>query len=144
MRGTDARVFGRLTASLAMLAVALLQVGCSGSTRIDGRVVSGPVGLAVVVDPSDDRLSEPGIPGVEVALLRESSGSSGGAMITRAVSDEAGNFTFTLARGQHPAGPVSVRTRGDGVFTSRSRSYLPRGNQRLLCTVMTQPERGGP
>lgn len=144
MRGTDARVFGRLMAALAAIAMVALQIGCSGSTRVGGRVVSGSVGLAVVVDPSDDRLSEPGIPGVEVALLRESTSATGGAMITRAVSDDQGNFTFTLARGQHPAGPVIVRTRGDGVFTSRSRSYLPRGTQQLLCTVITQPDRGDP
>ena len=143
MRGTDARVFGRLATLAAAIAVAMLQIGCSGSTRINGRVVSGPVGLAVVVDPSDDRLSEPGIPGVEVALLREAAGSSSGAMIARVVSDDEGNFTFTLAQGQHPGGPVTVRTRGEEVFTSRSRAYLPRGDQRLLCTVMTKPDAGG-
>ena len=143
MRRTDARVFGRMM-MLAAVVVAFVQVGCAGATRIDGRVVAGSVGLAVVVDPGDERLSEPGIPGVEVALLRETNTTSGGAMITKAVSDEEGNFRFTLARGQHPAGAVIVRTRGEGVFTSRSRSYLPRGTQQLLCTVMTEPDRGDP
>jgi hypothetical protein len=89
------------------------------------------------------RSKTPGLPGIEVALLRESSTSSG-AMITSAVSDDQGNFRMTLARGQHPGNAVIVRTRGDGVYTSRSRTYLPRGNQQLLCTVIAQPERTVP
>lgn len=139
MRRTDARVLGLI----ALLAAALLQIGCSGATRVNGRVVSGPVGLAVAVDAGDERLQEPGIAGVEVALLRETSGSAG-SLITKAVTDEEGNFRMTLARGAHPGGAVIVRARGDAVYTSRSKAYLPRGNQVLLCTVMTRPDRADP
>lgn len=139
MHRTDARVLGKLAPLIATIVAALTMTGCSGATRIDGRVVSGPVGLAVVVDQSDERLLEPGIPGVEVALLQDSS-TAGGAVIATATSDEEGNFRMTLARGRHPGGQVIVRTRSDSIYTARSRAYLPRAGQRLLCTVMPRPE----
>ena len=143
MRCTDARVFGRSSRLAALFAAALLLVGCSGATRINGRVIEGPVGLAVVVEPSDERLANPGLPGIEVALLRETASTSA-AIITTAVTDEEGNFRMTLARGQHPGNAVIVRARGEGIYTSRSRAFLPRGNQQLLCTVIAQPARTDP
>jgi hypothetical protein len=137
---TDARLIGQVLLMVLAGVLAAGLTGCSGATRIDGRVVPGPVGLAVVVDPGDERLLADGVPGVEVALLRDSATNAGGATIMTAVSDETGSFRFTLRRGQHPAGPVIVRTRGAAVYTSRSRAYLPRAGQKLLCTVMLQPE----
>jgi hypothetical protein len=138
MHRKDARVPGRIIPALALALIALVQIGCSGATRINGRVVKGPVGLAVIVDPTDERLSEPGVPGAEVAMLRETASNSG-SMLLSTTADEEGNFTFTLARGQHPGGAVIIRTRGPGIYTARSRTYLPKGNQVLLCTVMPQP-----
>ena len=138
MHRTDARMLGKLAFVLAAVAAAFALSGCAGSTRIDGRVVSGPVGLAVVVDQTDERLAEPGVPGVEIALLQESS-TAGGAVIATTTSDEDGNFRITLARGRHPGGQIVVRARGDAIYTARSRAYLPRGGQRLLCTVMPRP-----
>ena len=76
MHRKDASVLGRAIPALAPALIALLQIGCSGATRIQGRVIPGPVGLAVVVDPTDERLTQPGIPGVEVAMLRESASNS--------------------------------------------------------------------
>ncbi len=142
MHRKDARVLGRIIPALAALA-ALIQIGCSGATRIDGRVIPGPVGLAVIVDPTDERLAQPGVAGVEVAMLRESASNSG-SMFMNTTTDEQGNFSFTLGRGQHPGGAVIIRTRGPGIYTARSRSYLPKGAQKLLCTVMLQPEARAP
>lgn len=139
MRRTDARVLGKPVLFTLLLLAAAVQIGCRGATRIDGRVVSGPVGLAVVVDQSDERLLADGLSGVEVALLQDTSTTSG-AVIASTVSDEDGNFRFTLARGRHPGGSVIVRARGDTIYTARSRAYLPRAGQRLLCTVMTRPD----
>ncbi|MEA5522312.1 hypothetical protein [Limnoraphis robusta] len=138
MHRKDARVLGRIIPALTIALIALVQIGCSGSTRIKGRVITGPVGLAVIVDPTDERLANPGVPGVEVAMLRESASNSG-SMLMNTTTDEEGNFSFSLARGQHPGGAVIIRTRGPGIYTARSRSYLPKGNQVLLCTVMPQP-----
>jgi hypothetical protein len=138
MHRKDARVLGRIIPVLALALLVVAQIGCSGATRINGRVITGPVGLAVVVDPTDERLSQPGVPGVEVAMLRESASNSA-SMLMSTTTDEQGNFSFTLARGQHPGGAVIIRTRGPGIYTARSRSYLPKGTQKLLCTVMTQP-----
>ena len=138
MHRKDPRVLGRAIPALALALIALLQIGCSGATRIQGRVIPGPVGLAVVVDPTDERLTQPGIPGVEVAMLRESASNSA-SMLMNTTTDDVGNFTFTLARGQHPGGAVIIRTRGPGIYTARSRTYLPQGAQKLLCTAMPQP-----
>lgn len=145
MHRKDARVSGLncLKTLLALCCLAL--AACSGSTRVTGKVVHGPVGLAVVVDPGDERLDKPGIPAAEVALLRDTGpGSAGGAVIVKSVSDEAGNFTLTLAKGQHPGGAVMVRVKGEGFFLSRSRAFLPRGTQQLLCTVIEQKEAPSP
>ncbi len=138
MHRKDARVLGRIIPVLVIALLALAQIGCSGATRVHGRVVTGPVGLAVIVDPTDERLTQPGVPGVEVAMLRESASNSG-SMLMSTTTDEQGNFMFTIARGQHPGGAVIIRTRGPGIYTARSRSYLPTGNRKLLCTVMPQP-----
>lgn len=138
MHRKDARVLGRIIPALALALITLVQVGCSGATRIHGRVITGPVGLAVVVDPTDERLTRPGIPGVEVAMLRESASNSA-SMLMSTTTDEEGNFIFTLARGQHPGGAVIIRTRGPDIYTARSRTYLPKGGRKLLCTAMPQP-----
>lgn len=144
MRRTDARGLIRTMTVLVSLVYASALTGCASSTRFDGRVIPGSTGLAVVVDPADERLKIPGVPGVEVALLRGSASNSGGAVIMETVTGEDGNFSFTLGRGQHPGGPIMVRTRGAGVFTSRSQTYLPRGSQKLLCSVMVDPSRPAP
>ncbi len=143
MHRKDARVLGRIIPLLAIALFTVAQIGCSGATRINGRVITGPVGLAVIVDPTDERLTLPGVPNVEVAMLRESASNSG-SMLMSTTTDDQGNFMFTLARGQHPGGAVIIRTRGPGIYTARSRSYLPKGNQKLLCTVMAQPTSSGP
>lgn len=141
MRRTDARVLIRtMTVMLSIFFVSGLS-GCSGSTKFGGRVIPGSAGLAVVVDPGDERLTTPGVPDIEVALLRGSASNAAGAVMMETVTDSDGNFSFTLGRGQHPGGPVLVRTRGPGIFISRSRTYLPRGSQRLLCSVMPDPGR---
>lgn len=141
MHRTDARVLSRTMTVLAALALIPMLAACQASTKFGGRVIPGSAGLAVVVDPGDDRLDVPGVPDIEVALLRSSASNSGGSVMMETVTDADGNFTFTLGRGQHPGGPVLVRTRGPGVFTSRSRAYLPRGSQKLLCSVMLDPGR---
>lgn len=139
MLGKEAGTWTRLG---ALIGVAMVLVGCAGTMKIKGRVVGGPVGVAVVVDHDDERLSEAGIAGVDVSLLREDGGSAG--LIAKGLSDAEGNFVISLRQGQHPGGAVVVRTKGDGVFTARSRTFLPSGDQRLLCTVIenkgeTQP-----
>lgn len=144
MHRTDAGVIGRILSTLALMA-ALAAVGCRGNQTIRGKVIPGTVGLAVAADPGDERLELPGVEGIEVALLRDAGhGSPGGGVITKDVSDELGNFEITLRRGQHPAGPVIIRTQGPGVYLSRTRAYLPRGSQRLLCTVIEIKEPSGP
>ncbi|MEM9372427.1 MAG: hypothetical protein AAGA55_02185 [Planctomycetota bacterium] len=125
---------------LCLSLLALLLAGCNGSVRFSGRVIPGPVGVATVVAGDDARLSEPGVPGVDVALLQATS-ARGGSVVASTVTDENGAFEIILGRGQHPGGPVIVRVQGDSVFDARSRSYLPVAGQSLLCTVITREPR---
>lgn len=136
-------MIARATAVLATVLLALTLVGCGGSIRFNGRVIPGPVGVATVVASDDERLSEPGVAGVEVALLRATS-ARGGGLVTRVVTDENGSFEVVLGRGEHPGGPVIVRVEGDAIFDARSRAYLPTAGQSLLCTVITREPRKDP
>ncbi len=120
---------------IALAAAAMLLVGCGGTSKIRGKVVPGPVGVATVVASDDERLENPGLAGVEVALLRDA-GPRGGGVIAKVVSDETGSFEIPLGRGQHPGGAVVVRVQGDSVFSAHTRSFLPSGGQHLLCTAV--------
>jgi len=123
-----------------LASLTLMLIGCGGSIRFSGRVIPGPVGVATVVASDDPRLTEAGVPGAEVALLRATS-KRGGALVTRVTADENGAFEVVLGRGQHPGGPVIVEVEGDAIFDARSRAYLPTSGQSLLCTVMTREPR---
>lgn len=120
---------------LAFCAFCQLMIGCGSSIRFQGRVIAGPVGVATVVPADDGRLSEPGIPGVEVTLLKATS-TRGGALVSQVTTDENGTFEVLLGRGQHPGGPVIVKVEGDPIFDARSRAFLPSNGQSLLCTVI--------
>jgi hypothetical protein len=142
MRANDSmsRIFLRATL-LAFLAVALTGlVGCKSSpTRINGRVIQGTVGQAIVVGPNDVRLEDQGIPGVDVVVLHAGgSVARGRGVVGTATTDELGDFEIKIPGGKHPANSVIVRVKGEWVFSSRSQTYLPTNSQHLLCTVITR------
>jgi len=129
-----------LLGSIATLTV--VQVGCaaSGKSVITGRIIAGNVGQAVSAAPEDVRFEEPGIPGAKVIILnKEGNASRGRGVYTRTVSDEFGNFEIAFANGQFPRDAVRVRVEGEGIYTSRSETYLPSKGDKLLCVVMTRP-----
>lgn len=125
--------------STIFAATVILMTGCGGSLIFQGRVIPGRAGVATVVANDDERLTEEGIPGVEVAFLRDS-GSRGSGLIAKATTDEFGDFEIVLGRGQHPAKAVMVRVTGESIFDARTRSFLPSVGQKLLCPVIPRKE----
>lgn len=132
----SSRLLGITLATIAMLSL----VGCkSAATHFSGRVIVGTIGQAMVVGPNDERLLEPGIPGLDVVVLQAGGSTARGTgVLTQAKTDELGNFAITIPRGKHPASSVTVRVRGDHIFSSRSQTFLPTNAQKLLCTVITR------
>lgn len=132
----------RYTAMLAGALLAVTMVGCGsgGKTVIKGRVISGPVGQSVSASPEDERFLELGIPGIDVVILAKNGSSSRGrGVYSKATSDDWGNFEISFAGGQYPRDAIQVRVKGEGVFTSKSVSFLPPEGDRLLCVVITRP-----
>lgn len=129
--------FTILLASVFMLPL----VGCeAGATVIKGRVIAGPVGQSVGAAPRDERFENSGIPGVSVSILSKAgSASQGRGLYGSAVSDDFGNFELSIPNGQYPRDAIQVRVQGDGIFTSRSQTFLPPDGDHLLCVVITRP-----
>lgn len=130
-------MFTMLIASLFILPL----VGCgTGGTVIKGRVIAGPVGQSVGAAPRDERFEAPGIPGVTISILSKAgSASQGRGLYGSAVSDDFGNFELSIPSGQYPRDAIQVRVQGDGIFTSRSQTFLPPDGDQLLCVVITRP-----
>lgn len=126
--------FSRIRAITACCLLSLL-AGCGGIT-VRGTVVGSPIGRAVVVDERDERLSEQGIPGVELKIVRVGSETSGGvAPLATAVSDGSGNFSMRLRDADKVRGPVVILTEGDGTLRTSTRIYPPRQGQAVLVNV---------
>ena len=114
----------RLT--LALLA-ALVLTGCA-TDAVTGRVIEGPAGIAVVVDPTDERLVQPGVPDVVVDARTLT-----GHVICTATSDGHGAFTLPVPRGQTGQFEISV---DDERFPDvHTRIYRPTDGRRLLVIV---------
>lgn len=117
-------------------------IGCASSTKtvITGRVIAGLVGQSVGASPNDERFNDPGIPGAKVSILSKTGSSARGrGVYTSVTSDDLGNFELSFANGQYPRDAVQVRVEAEGIFTSRSQTFLPGENDRLLCVVITRP-----
>ncbi|MGV6814666.1 MAG: hypothetical protein ACWA5W_06610 [Phycisphaerales bacterium] len=122
------------------LTMTLVGCGGSGATIIKGRVIAGPVGQSVAASPEDERFLEPGIPGIDVAVLsKNGSAARGRGVFAKATSDQWGNFELRFPGGQYPRDAIQVRVHGDGIFTSKSTSFLPPDGDQMLCVVITRP-----
>ena len=132
----------RLTILLigSVLAISMVGCGSAGKSIIKGRVIAGPVGQAVSASPEDERFEELGIPGVKVVVLsKDGSSSRGRGVYAKATSDDWGNFEIAFNGGQYPRDAIQIRVEGEGVFTSKSITFLPPDGDRLLCVVITRP-----
>ena len=124
--------------TLALAALSTLALGACGKRTVMGMVIDAPINRALVVDARDERLSKPGVPGVEVKILAGGKESAGIAPVATAVSDETGAFTFNFPTKTRLRGPIAILTDGDNVFRSTSRVYLPNTGQKLLINVRTK------
>lgn len=133
--------FLALFLGLAMLVVPAIGCGGAAKSSIRGKVIAGLVGQAVAVSSSDERFEEPGIPGVKVSILRKAGGNTTGrrSVYTSAVSDDFGNFELIIANGEYPRDAVQIRVKGDGIYTSKSQTFLPNDGDEILCVVITRP-----
>ena len=129
-----------LLVSVLLACMAMLIVGCSGQDVIRGRVIAGPIGQSVAAAPGDERFSERGIPAAKVTVLHKGGNEAmGRGVYTSAETDEMGNFELIFVGGSYPRDAVEIRVSGDGIFTSRSQTFLPKEGDQLLCVVITRP-----
>jgi hypothetical protein len=132
----------RILLVLASLLLTLTQVGCGsgGKSVVRGRVITGTVGQAVSTNAGDERFEEPGVPGMEIAILaRGGSVARGRGIYAKATSDEFGEFELVFPSGTFPSDAVEIQVSGEGVFTAKSTTYMPTQGARLLCIVIPRP-----
>ncbi|MBO6514820.1 MAG: hypothetical protein JJ974_12730 [Phycisphaerales bacterium] len=128
----------QLLRTLLILTTLIILTGC-GTTKYKGKVIPGTVGRPLVIDQSDDRINNnPGIPGLTVTVYNESRSGQAPKQITKATTDEAGNFMFSIPSKETPRGAVVVRVTGDEIYSARAKTYLPRSGQIMLYTVVTR------
>lgn len=133
------RRFALLLASTLLI---LTQVGCGsgGKTTVRGRVIAGTVGQAIATSAEDVRFDEPGLPGMEVAVLaRGGSVARGRGVYAKVTTDELGGFELVFPSGTFPSDAVEIHVSGEGVFTARSTTYMPTQGGQLLCIVIPRP-----
>ncbi|MEQ8770653.1 MAG: hypothetical protein RIB60_09100 [Phycisphaerales bacterium] len=121
--------------TLATACLLTFLAGCGGIT-VRGTVVGSPIGRAVVVDARDERLMQPGIPGVELKIVRPGTETSGGiAPLATAVTDEAGRFSMRLSDRDKVRGALVIMAEGESALRSATRIYPPRKGQEVLVNV---------
>ncbi|RMH13472.1 MAG: hypothetical protein D6695_03815 [Planctomycetota bacterium] len=118
-----------LMRSLSIVATGMLLTGCAG-TRVVGKVLPGTISYVGVVDHSDERLGEPGIPGVSVRI--EAPNGSSSSPIATATSGPDGRFSMSIPKDAWPTDRVVVRAIVDGYASARGSVYLPRTSQSFL------------
>lgn len=122
----------RVAATLSLMAAL---VGCNAGRRISGMVTAGPASIPTVVAADDERLLQPGLGGVDVAILAK------GTVVHRATSEADGSFTFN-ADGPVRTQAVDVQATGEGIMPVRGSVHLPRDGQRLL--IIARPRTASP
>ncbi len=125
------------TTLLALFAMVLLGAGGCSPYALQGRVVSGDVSIAMIVDADDPRLDGDGVPSVSLRLESDP-GQLRGKVIGTAVSGADGEIAIPV--GEVGAGfleyDVGVVARRPGYLTARGFFRLPPDRRRLL-VIMT-------
>jgi len=123
-----------------MCMLVLVGCGAAGKTVIKGRVIAGPVGQSVAASPEDERFMDLGIPEIDIAVMsKNGSTARGRGVYAKAVSDAWGNFELNFPGGQYPRDAIQIRVKGEGIFTSKTTTYLPPDGDEILCVVITRP-----
>ncbi len=127
-----------LALGLSIAAASL--AGCSGPHTISGRVIEGPMSYIEVVDPTDPRLNQPGIPGA-LLHLEHRPGKLQHDTIDRELSDDQGRFTLVVDR--FLAGAidydVALHAERSGLRQTTRFFVLPTDDTKMLL-VMLAPE----
>ncbi|MEX0877129.1 MAG: hypothetical protein WD114_06690 [Phycisphaerales bacterium] len=124
----------------ASVLAACLLTGCQSKQLIKGRVIAGPVGQSVVVSPQDERFDDPGIPAAIVSVIgKDGANARARGVYATAETDASGNFELVFPGGTYPRDAVEIRVKGEGIYTSRSQTFLPPDGDALLCVVITRP-----
>ena len=84
----------RTVFNVAILTFAALMVGCGGLT-LQGKVVTDDFSSMTFVSPADPRLSEPGLSGAKLSIIRDP-GRLNREVVATASSDGSGKFTIDL------------------------------------------------
>lgn len=133
MANTRLRARGFLAGAGVIGALAL--GGCS-KFKVSGAVLRGEIGRAFLVSPTDPRLEEPGIPGVEIEVSSDGSGR-GRHVLATVVSDETGRFQFAVPM---PAPPrLAIRATKEGEYDVRTTVDRPTGGEQMM--VLMRPPR---
>ena len=131
-----------MTLAFVILSLAgALLTGCATTTTsssvLQGKVISGEVGIELTVSDADPRLMGPGIAGAAIRLstLQESS-----VPIAKAVSGDDGSFTIALTPAQANRN-MRLLVKADGFVPLRDIATLPvpAGKQLL---ILLEPLKG--
>ncbi len=129
-------------ALLALSCVAIALGGCSPYT-LKGKVITGDISYAALVDKSDVRLSDTGVPGVAIELWTDPE-KLNRKQVATAVSDNAGEFSMSVS--EVGAGflnyDCAVIAKGAGLAPVSQTFRLPPSSQRLLIIVRKGPGDG--
>lgn len=127
---------------LLLLSLAALPLaGCRSGSTVTGKVIPGEVSFIGVVDASDKRLKDPGIPGVEVAAGTDPSRPVAAAVLGRGTSDKSGNVVVRIKDEGSYAGPFAFNATKDGYVPATGLMPIPSTDRRLL--VILKPASAG-
>ncbi len=120
----------------AALAAVTALGGCT-ATRVQGTAIRGEIGRAILVNPTDPRLSEGEIAGLKVEVATPVSGRGGLAVLATGYTDENGTFSIPL-RGRVPP-RMTIRATKEGEYDVRSSIARPTSGEQVL--ILMRPPR---
>ena len=117
----------------------LIALSACASSQYAGKVIPGSVGRPITVDANDDRInSTDGMAGLTVTLYNEKQQGRPALQIAQTMTDDEGHFRFKIKSSDTPRGAVVIRVAGEGIYSARAKTYLPRDDQFMLFSVVTR------
>jgi len=122
------------------LAAALLScaiVGCAAKAPVAGKVIEGDISFIGVVDPADERLNGPGIPGATIVVR---GGDTPTALeLAEVVSDRKGDFRLSIADQKALTRPAQFTADKEGYSRAVGVMSIPPQDRRLLIILKPMP-----
>ena len=133
----------KMFAALSVAALVGAVLGGCSSYQLKGHVIKGDVSWAAVVDASDPRLREPGLPGAQIALINDPM-KINRQRIGAALSDANGDFAITVT--EPGAGwmlyDVGAYVSRQGFLDAEGFFRLPAADKRVLVVLQTGRSEG--